>query len=260
MIKIFLTLLMLFFFISCSDATYDQRGNLICEDKTDCGEKVPEVLEIPFNNIHFNTTLKNIRLHYPDIETDVDYGEFDNFVSSYFYLYNALLTFQLNKLHDGKLRSELRFGPDGWDVAENIKYILKANLKAYGSKKLSKYTFLQIHGDEDFSLPLLRLTWEKRRGGKSNHLWAILMTSRDFEVKTYEWFDLGMRKNKFFDIEVSVHNSRILITKNTKVYLDKEISYWNGVKNYYKIGLYLNDTESKGITKLEIKSLEYLIE
>ncbi len=257
--KIFIALFILVFLTSCSDAVYDERGNLLCSNKTDCGSKVPEVLGIPFDDINFTDTLQNVRLHYPNIETDVDYGNFDNFVTSYFYVHDSLLTFQLDKTNIGKLRSELRFGPSEWDVADNREYILKANIRAYGSKKLSKYTFIQIHGNQDFSLPLLRITWERRRAGKTNHIWAILMTSKDWDIKTYEWFDLGTRKDKFFDIKVSIQNSRILITKDDKIYVDRDISYWNGIQNYYKAGLYLSDIKSKGMTKVEFKSVEYLV-
>lgn len=103
------------------------------------------------------------------------------------------------------------------------------------------------------------MAWERRRGGKTNHIWAIIMTSRDLEDKTYEWIDLGERRRSFFDLEVNINNNTMVISLDDQVVVDKDISYWYDIDNYYKVGLYLSDKESKGKTKIQFENLEYLI-
>lgn len=140
--KMFIILSIILFLNSCGSSVYDRLGNLICENREDCGVLVPDLLEVPYDDEKFSKILENSRLHYPDNQTDVDYGEFDGFVTSYFYLDDTLLTFQLDKQNHGKLRSELRLGPDNWMVSENEAHILRASVKCYGSEELSKYTFM----------------------------------------------------------------------------------------------------------------------
>jgi hypothetical protein len=43
-----------------------------------------------------------------------------------------------------------------------------------------------------------------------------------------------------------------------EIYTNKDVTYWNGLSNYYKIGLYLNDKNSTGMTKMEFKSIEHI--
>ena len=257
--KISLLSLILLLFVSCGYSVYDSTGHLICKDKTDCGEEVPEVLGVPSSSSKFTKVLNQSYLQYPDTEKEVKYFQFDGYVSSFFYLENELLTFQLDKQNYGKLRSELRFGKGDWYVSDNDAHILKARLKCYSSNDLPKYTFIQIHGNMTFNLPLLRLTWEKKHTGKINHLWAIIMTSHDLVNKTYDWVDLGERRNGFFDVEVFVQNNFMKITIDGKVFVEKDISYWVDVENYYKAGLYLSDKQYLGKSKLQFEKLEYII-
>lgn len=51
----------------------------------------------------------------------------------------------------------------------------------------------------------------------------------------------------------------MLIIVDGEVLVDKDMSYWHDVQNYYKVGLYLNDLDSKGKTKVQFERLEYLI-
>jgi hypothetical protein len=249
---------MIIFLASCGSEVYDSIGNTICKDKEDCGSSTPEVLGVPYNSEKFADILNNSRLHYPDSQTEVDYGEFDDYVKNYFYLDDSLLTFQLDKQDSGKYRSELRLGPKEWDVSEDEAHVLKGRIKCYGSKNLTKYTFVQIHGDKNFNLPLLRIVWERRHDGKTNHIWAIIMTSRSLQDKDYEWIDLGKRKSSFVELEVSVRSNNLHIIFDDKI-VDRDVSYWYDVDNYYKVGLYLNDKNSKGVTKVQFDSLKYII-
>lgn len=259
--KKYLFVIILLLFTACNDdVLYDRVGNIICTDKSDCGEEVPEFLGAPSTEEKFSQTLENSRLQYPDSATDVDYGEFDGVVREYFYLDKSLLTFQLNKQTDQEsMRSELRFGPDNWDVSTEDEHILSARVRCFGSDKLKKYTFLQIHEYLGANLPLLRLAWERRNDGLTNYIWAGISTNRDIENRTFDWVNLGKREDGFFDINISVKNSKMQVSINGKVLIDKDVSYWNNTQNYYKAGLYLNNLESMGKTKVQFKKLEYIV-
>ncbi len=259
--KKYLFAVLLLFFSACNDdILYDRIGNIICTHKTDCGEGVPEYLGTPSDSSSFKEVLNKTRLQYPDSTTDVDYGEFDGIVRNHFYLDKSFLTFQLDKqTNSASMRSELRFGPYTWDVSTEKEHILSAKVRCYGSSELSKYTFMQIHEYQGANLPLLRLAWERRKEGVTNHIWAGVVTSRDLENRVYEWIDLGKRDDKFFDITISVKSSKMLVSVNGNLLVEKDISYWNGTQNYYKAGLYLNHLESKGKTKVQFERLEYIV-
>ncbi len=259
--KSLFTPLIALFLVACGGSVYDDAGYLICKTKEECGTTRPENLIPPAGEKKFTNILKNCKLHYPESQTKVPYGEFEGFATEYFYLEGGAMTFQLDKTFDGKYRSELRQGPETneWDASEKKAHTLKGSVKCYGSEKLTKYTFVQIHGNEDFSLPLLRMVWEKRHDGKTNHIWAVIMTSRSFDNKTYDWIDLGERKSEFVDLEVTVQKNHMHILFDNKT-IDRNVSYWYDIKNYYKAGLYLNDKESRGITKVQFRELEYIVE
>ena len=176
----------------------------------------------------------------------VKYGEFKDYYNKYFYLTdNKYMTFYMCDEHH---RSELRF-KNTWEVNSSQAKILEAKVKILPLTTEKEFTFLQIHSDttqETLNEPLLRIVWINELKNLKNHIWAVVKTDT-LEDGDVLMVDLGELKNEFFDIKIKVYNSKLSILVDNKTILNNfDISFWKGIKNYFKLGVYL---QSNGCAK-----------
>ena len=141
-----------------------------------------------------------------------------------------------------------------------------ARVKVYvpEDKQLEQYTFLQIHdkkeGDKGLNKPLLRVTLRGNYKNTRDHIWAVIRTPKDYNKPislknlATENVDLGPRPNGFFDIEVRVQNSHLGIAMGGQIKVNMNVSYWDGLENYFKAGVYNQDP---GRSKVEFELLQY---
>ena len=172
------------------------------------------------------------------------YGDFQNYSNKYFYLQdNKYMVFYMCGDHN---RSELRFKND-WSVNTNTPKILEAEVKLFPLNAKREFTFLQIHADSTLKnkpiikKPLLRIVWYKNLHNKHNHIWAVIRQSGDVNINKYLKIDLGLMPKSFFDVKIVVYNNILKIYVNNKLKINKDVSYWQKYKNYFKAGVYLQD-------------------
>jgi len=173
------------------------------------------------------------------------YGDFQNYSNKYFYLQdNKYMVFYMCGNHH---RSELRFKND-WSVNTNTPKILEAEVKLFPLNEKREFTFLQIHADDTLinyptiNKPLLRIVWFKVYHHKKNHIWAVIRKSPNIEENRYEKIDLGAMPKSFFNVKIVVYNNILKIYVNNKLKINEDVSYWQKYKNYFKAGVYLQDT------------------
>ena len=173
----------------------------------------------------------------------VPYGEFKNYSNKFFYLQdNRYMVFYMcGKKH----RSELRI-KEIWKVNSKKDHIITARIKLFPLNAKREFTFLQIHTDPNqpnsIDKPLLRITWMKNYRHRKNHLWAVIKMSPNEYENIYKKIDLGKLPKRFFDIEISVKDSKLNIEINNKSIIKNfDVSYWKEYYNYFKAGVYLQD-------------------
>ena len=220
----------------------------------------------PYDLKKFRSVLDDSKLQAPKSSpTLIDRGSFEGASNEYFFLdpTGQYMTFTVDGTSN---RSELRQLSGDWDTASKTPQRLIARVKVLvppeGSPK--RFTFLQIHdkknGDDGLNKPLLRVASHKNREEKQDHLWAAIRTPKDFDKPitlknlSGKHIDLGPRPNGFFDIEVRVQNSRMSVTLNGKTKVDMDVSYWDGLDNYFKAGVY---NQTSGRSTVEFESLRF---
>jgi len=202
----------------------------------------------PYSLDKFKSVLDISKLQAPKSSYDPlysrHYGDFQYYSNKYFYLQdNKYMVFYMCGDHN---RSELRFKND-WSVNTNTPKILEAEVKLFPLNAKREFTFLQIHADSTLKnkpiikKPLLRIVWYKNLHNKHNHIWAVIRQSGDVNINKYLKIDLGLMPKSFFDVKIVVYNNILKIYVNNKLKINKDVSYWQKYKNYFKAGVYLQD-------------------
>ena len=220
----------------------------------------------PYDLKKFRSVLDDSKLQAPKSSpTLINRGKFAGVSNEYFFLdpTGQYMTFTVE---GNGCRSELRQESGDWDTASKKPQRLIARVKVFvpQDKKLESFTFLQIHdkktGDQGLNKPLLRVTRRDQRRGKKDHLWAVIRKPKDFDKPislsnlASEHIDLGPRPKGFFDAEVRVQNSKMIVTINGQTKVNMDVSYWDGLPNYFKAGVYNQDP---GRSKVEFESLRF---
>jgi len=208
----------------------------------------------PYSSNKFKDVLKLTKLQYPESATAVNYGQFKEFSSDYFYLSDGYMVFDIDQSKfDGYIkRVELRHGPadySTWKVSTHNTKSISAivNLPGSNDTPLNEYTWLQIHDKGKYNKPLIRLVWRSNRAGHNDYLWAALKT--DNLGKHTQWIPLMSRTDSDVSAEIIVDNNQLTVKLNGKSIdrLDKrDISYWNdNHHNYFKAGVYISSTSNE---------------
>jgi len=221
-----------------------------------------ETTYAPYNFSKFYSILDVSKLTYPDSHTKVvNYWNFTNYKSDFFYANkNWNLYFILDKKSwDWKIRNELRqwinWKDEGWRIDENKVYHLNAKVKLQKLEKALEYTFLQIHSEVH---PLLRVVVEKEKNWKQNHIWAVVRKNTNNSWIRTSRYDLWIVDNYFHSFDIYVWNNNLTIKKDWKTYVNKDISYWPEIKNYFKAGIYdSKDSKWPWTVKIAFSELKY---
>jgi len=185
--------------------------------------------------------LNTCKLTYPDSKTIVaNYWKLKNYKSDFFYVDNWNIVFVLDKKElDWKIRNELRQWINWknlwWDISDNKIHYLLADVKLSKIRDLDEYTFLQIHSEVN---PLLRIIVKKNKNWIWNHIWAVVRINTNKTWKRTERYDLWEVNNKFEKIEVLAGDNKLIVKKNNKIYVNKNVSYWPEKQNYFKAWIY----------------------
>ncbi|HIP47895.1 MAG TPA: hypothetical protein EYG92_02880 [Lutibacter sp.] len=203
------------------------------------------------------------KLQYPDDTAAVRYvndvNNFDGYIEPWFYgnssqeMIFAMTDSDISSSE--KARCELRQGPGDWFVSSNTPstFVGEAYIPI-PTGEVSEITFAQIHATSIYSLPLIRLSWMKDRGGVLNHLWLTRrLTAHD---NTYEKIDLGVNPEGYFDVSMAVANSILDVNVNGTA-LSFDISNWDAVPQYFKLGLYQPPTEGAWSSMVKYKNANY---
>jgi len=215
--------------------------------------------DAPYSCDAFKDALDKSKLQAPKSSYDElysrKYGDFADYSNKYFYLQDGkYMVFYMCGDH---FRSELRF-KNIWRVDTKQPKVLEAEVKLFPLNERREFTFLQIHADSTLkdkptiNKPLLRLVWYRKLRGKKNHLWAIIRLNDNLLIKSYQKIDLGELPKDFFNVKISVMNSRLLVFVNDNKKVDVKVDYWDKYYNYFKAGVYLQD---KGCAKVLFKKL-----
>ncbi|MEA3522267.1 MAG: polysaccharide lyase family 7 protein, partial [Campylobacterota bacterium] len=202
-----------------------------------------------------------LQLYYDGVA--IDYGGFDNYKSSNFYVdSDENLHFTIDKVPETyKTRAELREGPDlySWSTADLEGHYWVATLRCLKpAKGVSSYTWMQIHGTSDtYNYPIIRLLWEREKNDAYDHLWAVTILSDPYSNNIYEYTDLGPRPDGFFSAEVHVRNNIMDILINHTLIKTYNVTYWQEIQNYYKAGVYINRFGDGGEVSAIFKSLNF---
>lgn len=232
-----------------------------------CGGCAAAQAQTPYDLEKFRPVLDDSKLQAPTSSpAKIERGNFDGAANEYFYLDETgqYMTFTVSG--DSK-RSELRQLSGDWDTATTTPQRMVGRLRVFvpETPELEQFTFLQIHdkknGNEGLNKPLIRLTRRGDYRGTQDHLWAAIRTPDDFDqpitldnLATLN-VDLGPRPEGFFDAEIMVHQSRMVVKIDGMTKVDMDVSYWDGLPNYFKAGVYNQDP---GTSKVEFESLIFM--
>ena len=221
---------------------------------------------VPYDLEQFRPVLDDSKLQAPTSSpAKIEQGDFAGQSNEYFFVdpTGQYLTFTVT---GDSNRSELRQMSGDWDTATATAVGMAARVKVYvpETPELEQYTFLQIHDTTDdpgaLNKPLLRVTRRGQYRKTNDHLWAYIRVPADLsqpistENLDTEYVDLGPRPEGFFDAQVRIHEGRMTVTIDGETKIDKDVSYWNGLNNYFKAGVYNQDP---GTSMVEFASLRY---
>lgn len=232
----------------------------------------------PYDLEKFHSVLDDSKLQAPKSSpTMIKRGDFAQASNEYFFLDKTgqFMTFTV----DGdSCRSELRQSTGDWDTATTIPQRLIARVRVFEPEDegLNEFTFLQIHdkkrdskGDRKsekknnasgLNKPLIRIVRCGDYRNTHDHLWARIRTPKNFDKPialsnlATKSIDLGPRPEGFFDAEIKVQNSQMIVTINGQTKVEMDVSYWDGLDNYFKAGVYNQDP---GRSKVEFDSLRF---
>lgn len=184
----------------------------------------------PGDLCEFRDALRLCKLQAPT-STDAEQDPGARFCSEYFELRDD--EYMRFVAHAPKLRSELRQFDEFFVSTPSARWMIgTVRLPTPCSEDSQEYTFAQIHGGVK---PLLRLAVIASRAGASDSVWAIVRTGlgpSDVE-KTLM---VPRPTDGHLEYEICVKASVLRIFVNGKLYVDKDISYWEQYSNYFKAG------------------------
>ncbi|GAB6073814.1 polysaccharide lyase family 7 protein [Nautilia lithotrophica] len=169
----------------------------------------------------------------------IKYGEFKNKIKNkYFQIKDKKAVFNICGY---KKRSEFRFRKE-WKVENKKGVFLEIKAKIF-PLDCEEFTFLQIHADSKISSapnkPLLRIVWLKKYKNHKNYIYAVL-----YKKTGYEKIPLG-KSAGLLKIRIEVKKNILKIMFNDKR-IFRNVSYWRGYYNYFKLGVY---NQCKGCSK-----------
>jgi len=176
--------------------------------------------------------------------------ECEKLKNQYFYKQKQNYVFFICGFHK---RSEVRF-LDEWRVSTRKPKVLEADVRLFPLNSDREFTFMQIHVDArngGLNKPLLRLVWMKNYKGVENHIWAVILG--DSSGIVYEKIDLGKAPCDFFKIKIEILKNKLKIWLNGKVKVAKDVSYFEKYKNYFKLGVYL---QQKNCAKVAFRNIK----
>lgn len=205
---------------------------------------------VPYDLAKFRPVLDDSKLQAPTSSPAlIDHGEFAGESNAYFYLDPTGQHMVFDVSGDSN-RSELRQMSGDWQTSTALRRSLDARVRVDvpQTPSLDQYTFMQIHDTNDgLNKPLIRVVWRRTRSGMEDHLWAAIRVPADLgqpislsNLDT-DWIDLGARPDGFFDASITVHANQMRVLINGQVAIDKDVPYWDGLDNYFKAGVYLQD-------------------
>jgi hypothetical protein len=214
--------------------------------------------DTPYSVPTFHDALQESKLQFPK-KKQVDFGRFKGFARANFYLEKGrYMTFKARKRQKKVIvRSELRFGPQGWQVNSTRAKLLKSEFALAKPASIDQVTILQIHAEKP-SVPPLRVVWLRKHKGRNDHLWAIVRPSPYH--KKIRYIDLGKRPNhRFTRVSVSVRNNQMKIWLNKKLRTTQSLRRWKGIINYFKAGAYLSGKKDIGMAIVRFRLLEHKV-
>jgi hypothetical protein len=213
--------------------------------------------DAPYNVSAFRDVLKKTKLQFPE-KKQIDFGGFRGVGRANFYLsHGRYMTFKARKRQRKVIvRSELRFGPNGWKVSSNRSKLLKSEFSLKKPRRIKQITILQIHA-ENPSVPPLRVVWLRRHKGVNDHIWAIVRPSP--YRKAIRYVDLGKRSNRFMRVSISVKQNRMKIWVNKRLRTTHSLARWKGTVNYYKAGIYLSGKSDSGVATIRYRLLQHKV-
>jgi hypothetical protein len=214
--------------------------------------------DAPYTALAFRDALQESKLQFPK-KKQADFGRLKGFSRANFYLTNErYMAFKARKRHKKVIvRSELRFGPRGWQVNSKRAKLLKSEFALNKPVSIDQITILQIHAEKP-SFPPLRVVWLRKHKGQKDHLWAIVRPSPYY--KKIRYIDLGKRpNNRFTRVSVSVRNSQMKIWVNKRLRTTQSLVRWKGIINYFKAGTYLSGKKDIGMAIVRFRLLEHKI-
>lgn len=207
----------------------------------------------PYSTSKFQDVLDDSKLQAPDSSTKIDYGDFSKACNSYFYVKDGRMTFKVTG--DAK-RSELRQKKE-WKTSDSTanKMIGYVEVEDPESTDLDETTFMQIHDNNDgINAPLLRLSWIRSRDSYESYYWATIKTDTCKKCKNYEKFPIGPWKNSPVKFEVRVQSNNLTIKRFDKTVVSNfNVSYWKNLSNYFKAGIYNQDSGTGTSTWTSLK-------
>lgn len=213
----------------------------------------------PYSFSQYQSVLdkSKLQIYYDDVVAAGDYV--GKFFPQFYADDEGKLHFVIDKDPDTyKTRSELREITE-WSMFDPNGHFWVGTLKCLKPKVgVNSYTWMQIHGTNDtYNYPILRLFWERKRDGKYDHIWAVIIVSDPYTPSVYEYVDLGARPSDYFTAEVHIHNNIMDIIIDRKVYRSINIGYWQNVQNYFKAGVYINRYQDGGTVSAIFKQLHF---
>ena len=205
---------------------------------------------VPYDLAKFRPVLDDSKLQAPTSSPAlIARGDFAGQDNEYFFLdpTGEHLVFTVSGESN---RSELRQESGDWQTSAAVEQVLSArvSLPLPETDTLNQFTFMQIHDTNDgLNKPLIRLTWQRERLGQTDHLWAAIRTPDDFDQPISNdnlsgfQVDLGPRPLGFFDAVIAVQNNQMTVELQGQTVIDMDVSYWDGLDNYFKAGVYLQD-------------------
>ena len=205
---------------------------------------------VPYDLEKFRPVLDDSELQAPTSSpAKIPRGQFDGQDNEYFFLDDSE-QYMVFTVSGEANRSELRQETPEWQTSSSVEQALSArvSIPLPETNTLNQFTFMQIHDTADgLNKPLIRLTWQRNRDGKADHLWAAIRTPDDYgrpissDNLSGIQVDLGPRPLGFFDAVIAVQNNQLTVELQGQTVIDMNVSYWDGLDNYFKAGVYLQD-------------------
>ena len=221
--------------------------------------------EAPYNLSKFHPVLDDSKLQAPTSSTLIPQGDFEDQSNQYFRL-DATGQYMTFTVTGDSNRSELRQMSGDWQTSTPTwrKMIGEVKLFYPSDNSMNQYTFMQIHDTsndpQSLNKPLIRLVWLRSRNNVDDHLWAAVRIPADPSEPISDdnlsgmFVDLGPRPSGFFKAEIKVQDNLMRVAIDNVNLLSMDVSYWDGLNNYFKAGVYNQDP---GTSKVQFKSLKY---